>query len=148
MKVILLTNVAGFGKTHEVKDVKDGYGKNMLIRKGLAELATPKALASLESRMKGTAASEKAIMERGVSAVLAMDGKTVTLVKKANEEGHLFAAIHEDELYALVKKEFGADLPEGSLQLKPNTKSVGEHKVGLSFGGKEAVLNLNINKEE
>jgi hypothetical protein len=47
MKVILLTDVPKVGNRYDVKDFADGYAKNVLIAKGLAELATPHALMKL-----------------------------------------------------------------------------------------------------
>ena len=41
MKVLLIKDVKTLGKAGEIKDVKDGYGQNFLIGKGLAKLATP-----------------------------------------------------------------------------------------------------------
>ena len=42
MKVVLLQNVAGLGEAGEVKEVADGYGRNFLLPKGLAEFASPR----------------------------------------------------------------------------------------------------------
>ncbi len=41
MKVLLIKDVKALGKAGEIKEVKDGYGQNFLIGKGLARLATP-----------------------------------------------------------------------------------------------------------
>ncbi len=52
MKVLLLKDVAGTGKAGEVKEVKDGYGKNFLVGKGLALHATNAVLAKYRAEQK------------------------------------------------------------------------------------------------
>jgi len=44
MKVLLIKDVKSLGKKGEIKDVKDGYGQNFLIGKGMAKLATPEVV--------------------------------------------------------------------------------------------------------
>ena len=50
MKVILLTDIPKVGNRYDVKEFKDGYAINVLISKGLAEMATPHALGKLASK--------------------------------------------------------------------------------------------------
>ncbi|HZF70539.1 50S ribosomal protein L9, partial [Sulfuricurvum sp.] len=60
MKVLLTKDVKGVGKTGEIKDVADGYGKNFLIGKGLAFAATHEVLKKYESDQRKKAANEAA----------------------------------------------------------------------------------------
>ena len=50
MKIILLQDVKGQGKKGEVKDVNEGYARNFLIKKGLAEVATPTKINELNQK--------------------------------------------------------------------------------------------------
>ncbi|MGC8842523.1 MAG: 50S ribosomal protein L9, partial [bacterium] len=52
MKVLLIKDVPGLGKQGEIKDVADGYARNYLIPRGLAEEATEGVLKSVEQRLK------------------------------------------------------------------------------------------------
>lgn len=52
MKVIFLKNVKGVGKTHDIKDVSDGYAQNFLIPKGIAVRATEEKIKEIESGKK------------------------------------------------------------------------------------------------
>ena len=52
MKVLLIKDVKGLGKTGEVKEVKDGYGKNFLVGKGLAKLATNEVMNKYKADQK------------------------------------------------------------------------------------------------
>ena len=59
MQIILLQDVGGVGKRHEVKDVADGYALNFLIPRGAAEQATPERLASHEKRIAELSAEKE-----------------------------------------------------------------------------------------
>ena len=61
MKVILLTDIKGFGKKHEVKEVKEGYVRNFLFPKKLVIVATPEALQRL-SKEKADAEKDHALL--------------------------------------------------------------------------------------
>lgn len=52
MKIILLKDVKGQGKKHEVIEVKDGYGNNFLIKNGLGVLATEESIKRLKKMFK------------------------------------------------------------------------------------------------
>ncbi|OGI84368.1 50S ribosomal protein L9, partial [Candidatus Nomurabacteria bacterium RIFCSPLOWO2_01_FULL_37_49] len=98
MKVIFLHDVPRVGKKYDIKEVNDGYAMNFLLPRKLAQAATPKAVAELEIRKK------EVMIEREVQEDLLMKnleeikGKTITIKGKANEQGHLFSAIHKKEI--------------------------------------------------
>ena len=52
MKVLLIKDVKSLGKAGEIKEVKDGYGNNFLIGKGLAKAATPDVIRQYEAAQK------------------------------------------------------------------------------------------------
>ena len=103
MKIILLKDVPKVGKKHETKEVPDGYGRNFLLKRGLAEIATASAIKRVEE-IKKTAAVEKKIQEDLLMKNLEdLNDITITLKEKANEEGHLFAGIHKEEIISEKK---------------------------------------------
>ena len=62
MKVILLKDVKGQGKRHEIIEVKDGYGNNFLIKKGLGVLATEDSIKRLKKDVKAEEDNEAALV--------------------------------------------------------------------------------------
>ncbi|HHD80879.1 MAG TPA: 50S ribosomal protein L9, partial [Campylobacterales bacterium] len=52
MKVLLIKDVKSLGKKGEIKEVKDGYGQNFLIAKGMAKLATPDVVAKWKAEQE------------------------------------------------------------------------------------------------
>ncbi len=104
MKVLLTKDVKGVGKTGEIKEVADGYGKNFLIGKGLALLATHEVLKKYESDQRKKTANEAAEIERlnAIKATLA-DIKVV-ITKKLGDTGHLFGSVTKDEIAACTSR--------------------------------------------
>ena len=91
MKVLLTKDVKGVGKTGEIKDVADGYGKNFLIGKGLALLATHEVLKKYESEQKKKLANEAAEIEKLNQHVIYIRNKEDALNKKLNAAQANFA---------------------------------------------------------
>ena len=104
MKVILLEDVRGSGKSGDVVNVSDGYARNMLIPRGLAVEATPQNVKQLEKKKEAIAkkfAEDKA-------AALEMKKKleeiTVEVKTKAGKSGKVFGSVTS------------ADIAEGGYQ--------------------------------
>lgn len=147
MKVILTADVAKLGKKYDVKDVSDGHALNMLIPKGVVEVATPSALKRLELKKKELEAS-KARQDEVISKSLkSIHGKTFEMKHKVNEKGHLFAAIHLDEVGSLIKSKTNVELPASYLHVAKPIKEAGDHEVTVTVGKETAVFNLKISAE-
>ena len=144
MKVILNADVAKLGKKYEVKNVSDGYALNTLIPKGLVEVATPASLKSLEGKKAAVEASQKRTEEVIVKNLKAIHGKTFEMTQKVNEKGHLFAAIHLDQVGVLVKSKTNIELPSSYLSVEKPIKEAGDHEVIVKVGKESATFNLKV----
>lgn len=145
MKVILLKDIAKVGKRFDTKEVSDCYGLNYLIPNGLAEPATAKTLKRIEEE-KNREATERAIREKLLlKNVEDLDDKRIELNRKANEKGHLFAAVNEGDLVEEIKKQTGLDINPQHILLKEHLKEVGEHEVEVRGGEKTAKMKVVIN---
>ncbi|MCI0620015.1 50S ribosomal protein L9 [Candidatus Wolfebacteria bacterium] len=144
MKVILLQDIAKVGRKHEVKEVARGHALNFLIPRGMAEAATPAALRTLENR-KAQKEETAALSDKALADALAqLDGKTIILAEKANEQGHLFAAIHTKEIAQALATQKGLTIDVANIQLEHPIKEVGEYEVALISGDAKAKLLLHI----
>lgn len=147
MKVILLKDVQKIGRKHDIKTVADGYAMNMLIPRGLAEVATKDAVVRVE-KVKKEEEVQRAIMEDLLMKNLKQVGDAkVTVTGKASAAGHLFAGIHREDLSKMLKEQAHLDiLPEFIILEKP-IKEVGDHKVIVKVKDKEVEFALNIQAE-
>ena len=84
MKVIFLQDVKGSGKKGEVKNVADGYARNMLLKKGLAMEATPKALSELAGKQSSAAHKIDVEKQQAQETANLLNGKTVKATATAD----------------------------------------------------------------
>lgn len=93
MKVILLQDVKGQGRKGEVVDVNEGYARNFLIKKGLAEAATASKLNDI-SQKKAAADFHKAEEVKATKAMAEeLKGKSFTVKIKAGQNGKVFGSV-------------------------------------------------------
>ena len=144
MKIILLKDVPKVGKKFDIKDVSDGYATNLLIPRGLAEVATPQAVSKIE-QMKKADLAERQIQGELLSKNLEVIKKlTLNLKEKGNEKGHLFAGVTKEMLAGEILKTARLNIDPQSIQLLKPIKEVGEHKVMVEALGKKAEFTVVV----
>ena len=145
MKVLLIKDVKSLGKAGEVKEVKDGYGKNFLIAKGFAKHATPEIIEEHQKMMAQKKAQEKAELERLEALAQKLDKLEIVVKKKVGENGHLFGAVTKEEIAEALKSEHGIEIDKKHITDKKAIKTVGEHEVDLKLGhGIHAKLHVDV----
>ena len=105
MKVILLKNVDKVGRAGETKEVAEGYARNFLIPKGLAQLATDGAVTKVEAEKRE--AAEKIVNEQKKLKRLAKEisGMEIKIPAKVGEGGKLYGSVGIEEIEVELKKE-------------------------------------------
>jgi large subunit ribosomal protein L9 len=133
MKIILIKPVTGLGLPGTVKEVADGYARNYLLPRGLADVATPSKLKKLE---EAKVAKEQAMSEKREELVGAIDklgGIEIKFKKKANKTGKLFAAVGEKAIAEELSKKLKIKVNEEMISTDQPIKTVGEHSVQFVF---------------
>ncbi|MBI2612726.1 50S ribosomal protein L9 [Candidatus Kaiserbacteria bacterium] len=144
MKVILLQDVGGVGKRHEVKDVADGHALNFLIPRGLAEQATKEKLAAHEKRIADLSAKmerEEATLKETVQH---LRGTRIEIAVRATEKGGLFKTIGPKEIAAALKEQKEVTLPMEAIKPLEPVKTTGDHIIKISAAGAESEMMLKI----
>jgi large subunit ribosomal protein L9 len=128
MKVLLLEDVYNLGDAGDVVSVTDGYGRNYLIRRGLAKLATGGAVQEADQIRK--AAERKHDRERAEAKDLAkrIEGLTLTFQARAGETGKLYGSITPGDLAEALERELGEEIDRRKIATDP-LRQVGEHAV-------------------
>jgi large subunit ribosomal protein L9 len=131
MKVILKADVKGSGKKGDVIEVSDGYAKNFLIKKGLAEVATASGLNEV-SQKKEAQAYHKAEELKAMQALAAsIHGKTVPVKIKVGENGKVFGSVTAVHV-AQALYDMGFDVDKKKIRMEA-MKSVGCTKAEIRF---------------
>lgn len=147
MKVILLKDVKNVGRKYDVKDVSEGFAMNSLIPRGLAQAAVGGALRRVEAlKAKGEAA--RAERDAKLSENLGkIEEVEVRMRGKANEQGHLFASVHKEEVAEAFRNQSGMELDAEHIELDKPLKEAGEHHIHVNLGGKKGRFRLVIDAE-
>ncbi len=144
MKIVMLKDVKGVGKKHDIKAVADGFALNSLIPQGLAEVATDKALARVTVIKKQEEAEKKIQADLLSKNIKSIHDAVVEVTVGANEKGHLFAGLHAAEIAPLVKASTQIDVAPEFLVLEKPIKEVGDHKIDVKVQGKTATFTLKV----
>ncbi|MEN9622087.1 MAG: ribosomal protein large subunit ribosomal protein [Candidatus Parcubacteria bacterium] len=140
----MLKDVKGVGKKHEIKIVADGFALNSLIPRGIAEVATTKALARVEMVKKIEEAEGKIHADLLAKNLKSIHDAVVTVTADANEKGHLFAGLHTTDIAPLIKEQTRIDVLPEFIQLEKPIKEVGTHKIDIKVQGKSATFTLEV----
>ncbi|RLK62821.1 50S ribosomal protein L9 [Atopobacter sp. AH10] len=135
MKVIFLQDVKGQGKKGQVKEVKDGYAQNFLIKQGKAKEATKASLAKLRGQEKAREKEEAEHLEdcRQLKAQLEKEGTVAEIKTKAGEEGRVFGSVPSKQIAEAFKKQYGLDIDKRKIQLDEPIKSLGYRQVEVKL---------------
>ncbi len=130
MKVILKQDVKGTGKKGEILDVSDGYAKNFLLKKGLAEQASSVAVISLKLQQEAEARRKAEEIREIRELAKKMDKSKVTVSIKCGENGKVFGSVTSKEIASKLA-ELGFDVDKKKILLKEALKTVGDYAVEI-----------------
>ena len=134
MKVILTQDVKGKGKRGQMIQVSDGYARNFLLPKGLAQEATADNINTM--KMNDKAAQEKRQKEREQALALSkvLKEMTLTVMAKGGGAGRLFGSVTNAEIADALQKQHKIDLDKRKIVLKEPIKNVGTYTVTCKLG--------------
>ena len=127
MKVIYLQDVKGSGKKGDVKNVADGYARNMLIPKGLAVEATPENMNKLDGQKASAQHKIDMDIKAANEAAAAVKGKQVVIKAKAGQGGKLFGAVTSGAVAEALKESYGQTVDKKKIVLGSEIKSFGDY---------------------
>ena len=133
MKVIFLQDVKGSGKKGEVKNVADGYARNMLIPKKLAVEANAQNLSDLEGKKAST--QHKIDMEKKEAAEYAakIKGQKVVIKAKAGSNDRLFGSVTAGNVADALDRQFGVKVDKKKISLSSDIKNFGSYNAVIKF---------------
>jgi large subunit ribosomal protein L9 len=139
-----MQDIGGVGRRYEVKNVAEGYAQNFLLPKKLAVAATNKEIERLKIKRLNDEEDRKVREELLEKNIESLEGKKIVIKAKANESGHLFAAIHKQDILQALKEQMNIEIPEECLDMGENIKSVGIHKIPIKFKEKSREIEVEV----
>ncbi|MGQ0839535.1 50S ribosomal protein L9 [Actinokineospora sp.] len=133
MKLILTTDVSGLGSPGDAVEVKDGYGRNYLLPRGFAILATKGAEKQVQVIRRAQEASRIRDLDHAkeVRAALTALGTVPLTAKAASGSGKLFGSITTADIVSAVKSAGGPVLDKRAIEVSGHIKTVGKHPVNV-----------------
>jgi len=135
MEVILKQDVKNLGDKDDVVNVKPGYGRNYLLPKGYAILATVSARKVLAENLKQAQFKQDKIRKDADAIAARLEGVTLHIGAKAGESGKIFGAINTIQIADALKKE-GFEVDRRRITFETEPKFVGDY-----------IANINLHKE-
>jgi large subunit ribosomal protein L9 len=134
MRVLLLKDVKGLGKTGEIKEVKDGYGKNFLLGKGLAKLATNDVVRQYEAEQKKKAAEAEAEIERLKAIDKTLNNIKLVVKRSLGANGSLFGAVTKEEIAKELELQHKIEIDKKNIEIELPIKNTGIFDIQVKLG--------------
>ena len=98
VKLLLQESIKNVGRVGDVVEVSPGYARNYLLPNGLAVEPTKNNLKKVEARRQEIEKQERERREQQARLIKQLEGKDVTIERKANEQGHLYGAVSATDI--------------------------------------------------
>ena len=132
MKLLLKEDVDGLGFCGDEVEVKDGYGRNFLIPKGKALLATPNNLKAFNHQKRVVQGKLTKVIAAAQGIADEIKKVTCLVQKKVGDTGKMFGSVTAQELADLLKAQ-GVDVDRRKIQIAEPIKKAGEYKIPIKL---------------
>jgi large subunit ribosomal protein L9 len=145
MKVVLMQDVPKLGTKFQVVEVSDGYARNYLIPRGLAQPANPALLKEIEKRGQWERQKEQREIERAQTLAQKLNNLIVEISVPAGEGGRLYHIVSAHEIVRRLKEQHGIEIDRDQILLDEPLRSLGVHSVSVRLHRQvRATIKVNI----
>ena len=147
MKVLLLKDVKTVGRKGEIVEVNDGYARNFLMKKGMAQQATAGVINETNQKNAALARQKQKEYEDALAMAKELDGKVIGIVIKFGDNGKSFGAVTSKEISSELLK-LGYDVDKKKINLKDSIKSAGVFDVEVKvYTNVSATIRVEVKPE-
>ncbi len=146
MKVIFIKDLKKQAKKGEVKEVKDGYAQNFLIKRGYAVQVTEKSLETLEEERKIETEQLSQKRQEAINIKEKLEKQSLLFKVKTGEQDRVFGSISQKQIKDELNKK-GYKLDKRQIELPYNLTSLGYHNVKINlFKDIDATIRVQLVK--
>lgn len=132
MKVILLSDVKSVGKKGDIVNASDGYARNFLFPRKLAQEANESNLHILNNQKEAERKKKTAEIEAAQKLAEELKGREIRIMVKSGEHGRLFGSITNKDISDAMKKQFKIDIDKKKIVVEP-IKQLGTYDVEVKI---------------
>ena len=133
MEIILLENILNLGNIGDKVTVKNGYGRNFLLKKGKALRFNKDNQLFVSKRKDELNKKNNEIKNKYKEIAKLINNKTFTFNKESKENGELYGSIKPKEITNLIKERNNVDVSPSQIILKQDLNIIGSFKVEINF---------------
>ncbi|OUW74226.1 MAG: 50S ribosomal protein L9 [Pelagibacteraceae bacterium TMED216] len=147
MQLILLENISKLGKIGDQVTVKNGFGRNYLLKFNKA-LRVNKENVDYVNKKKDELTKKNDDLKKKFKEIASIvNNKKISFVKESKDNGELYASLKPREIATLINKKFKTDIAPSQIILKEELNKIGTFKIQLDlFSEVTATLVVEINK--
>jgi len=142
MEIILTENVEGLGTIGDQINVKPGYGRNYLVPRGLAVVASTRNVKELEHQKRQMERKMQKVTQAAELQKKKVESVTCVLTHRAGEDGKLFGSVTSMEIGAKLA-EAGVEVDRKKIQLDEPIKALGDYEVPVKLDA-GVVANIKV----
>lgn len=145
MRVILKKDVDKIGSAGQLLEVSDGYARNFLFPKGLAEEATAGKIAALQELQQNRKVKEDKEKSAAEEEKKRLQGKVIRVSASAGENGKLFGSITAAQIAEALEAQYQVKADKRGIKLPEPVKQAGTHAVSVRlYAGVQADMILSV----
>ena len=147
MELILLENIINLGSIGDKVNVKNGYGRNFLLKKGKALRFNKENQEFVNNKKEELKKKNFEVKNKFKEIAKIVNNKTFIFTKESKENGELYGSIKPKEISNLIKNKVNADVSPSQIILKEELNKVGTFKVDINFHSEvKACISIKIDK--
>ena len=146
MKIIFLKDVKGQGKKDDIKEVKDGYAENFLIKNGYAIKYSNRSKEILDNQIEDRNEKEKELIKECEEIKKKLESKTYTFKVKSGKDGKVFGSVSSKMICDELNKQ-GFKIDKKKILIDDALATLGHHNVKIELH-KKVIAEIKIIMED
>ena len=147
MQVVLLENIIKLGKIGDLVEVKNGYGRNFLLKKGKALRANKENIDLVNKKKDELNKKNNEIKAEFIKTANKIKNKSLKFSKEAKDNGDLYGSIKPKEVSNAFIKDLNVEINPSQIDLKQEIKKIGKYKININLHSEvSADVTINVQK--
>ena len=147
MELILLENILNLGKIGDTVKVKNGYGRNFLLKKGKALRLNKENIQLVQKQKSELNQKNLETKNKFIEISKKINNKTFTFYKESKENGELYGSIKPKEISNLIMSQVKAEISPSQIILKEELDKIGSFLVNINFHS-DVKANISVKIEK